>query len=562
MEEGMHTDVHLASLLDIDITTARNAMTACNQDFIKAVQSFYPYGLYSPRDAVQDCPAADSDAASSSTQSYSRDNPVADSQSPDSQSSYLAKPRVAVPASLPSASTLPASLPPSNHPVAEARARTPAPSLSDYPTATAVTANPEARMSTQTSLEAYIEAAATAADVLKRIRGTNHSMDDYMPSKRQCLMPLPPDLVLSGNANDPQAENPWCFQHHKLRGEQLKSLNWMINQEERAGLQGGVLGDKMGYGRIATTIALISMDKLKPLLPLPLINVIAMQATLILCPQRLQQQWVDEMIKFVGDYIEIWQVRGESCVCEKNALKLPKIKVLSITSRHASSKSASLRSRGEFIRTEFIRTFPLVTVDMLQKFDVVITPIELMDNKLYIESVKHVMEKCTPGCSTTDMMAGMKKSFETDKVAATSRLAAAPFPVLQAFWWHRIIIDEFHESVVWEFRPRELVKEIGATHRWGLSGTPPLHTSVAVTEVAKLLWYPQKVAAPMMKLWIMLEQTRGQKLISFVESHGLALEMEALAFLNNCVRQNSTKLVDDIEVVYHIKHPAYNLFET
>ena len=60
-----------------------------------------------------------------------------------------------------------------------------------------------------------------------------------------------------------------------------------------------------------------------------------------------------------------------------------------------------------------------------------------------------------------------------------------------------------------------------------------------------------------MKLWLQLDQVGSKKMFSFVEKYGLELEAEALTFLKNCVRQNSTNLMDNIRVEEHIGHPAF-----
>ena len=153
----------------------------------------------------------------------------------------------------------------------------------------------------------------------------------------------------------------------------------------------------------------------------------------------------------------------------------------------------------------------------------------------------------------------MKICFDENKQEATARLSASPFPVFHAFWWRRIIIDEFHESAAWDFRNRELVNGIGATYRWGLSGTPPLDTSSTVTDIARLLWYHKSVNAPAMKLWLQLEPIGANKNESFIARHGMELDAEALMFLTNCVRQNSTKLVDAIDVEHHVEYPSLSI---
>ena len=61
-----------------------------------------------------------------------------------------------------------------------------------------------------------------------------------------------------------------------------------------------------------------------------------------------------------------------------------------------------------------------------------------------------------------------------------------------------MVLDEFHESESWANRVRDVMKSLGATHRWGLSGTPPLDTTDAVLEVAELLWYATDATAPFM----------------------------------------------------------------
>ena len=51
------------------------------------------------------------------------------------------------------------------------------------------------------------------------------------------------------------APNPKAFKVHPLREEQLRSLAWMYSREAcRDGFKGGMLADKMGYGKTATTI--------------------------------------------------------------------------------------------------------------------------------------------------------------------------------------------------------------------------------------------------------------------------------------------------------------------
>ena len=72
------------------------------------------------------------------------------------------------------------------------------------------------------------------------------------------------------------------------------------------------------------------------------------------------------------------------------------------------------------------------------------------------------------------------------------------------------MLDEFHETESWITKVREVMKSLGATHRWGLSGTPPLDTTDAVLEVAELLWYATDATTPFMNK--ALKHRNSQKL--------------------------------------------------
>ena len=73
----------------------------------------------------------------------------------------------------------------------------------------------------------------------------------------------------------------------------------------------------------------------------------------------------------------------------------------------------------------------------------------------------------------------------------------------------------------------------GVTHRWGLSGTPPLDTTDAVLEVAELLWYATDATAPFMsealkhrksqkheaKIWLADEENKKKLPCSCAPNH-------------------------------------------
>ncbi|KAJ3065360.1 hypothetical protein HDU98_011270 [Podochytrium sp. JEL0797] len=140
-----------------------------------------------------------------------------------------------------------------------------------------------------------------------------------------------PKLQLCSNRNDAQVAQPPSFKKFPLRPEQVRSLGWMIRQEEEAVgfteeevseasleflgwraegraarsvlIRGGVVADEVGYGKTAITLGLIDYAKHSPSYNLPRPDVpgrISVKATLILVPGHLLKQWPSEIKKFTG----------------------------------------------------------------------------------------------------------------------------------------------------------------------------------------------------------------------------------------------------------------------
>ena len=146
-----------------------------------------------------------------------------------------------------------------------------------------------------------------------------------------------PQIQLKNCQDHPTAPQPPSFSEHErgLHESQLKSLDWMVCQEEdpekvfeeqeivealvpsmslrleakataRRGVRGGILADDVGYGKTALVIALIDrhFQTRKPISSPPFKkgedDMVSLKATLILVPPNLIEQWVYEIEKFVG----------------------------------------------------------------------------------------------------------------------------------------------------------------------------------------------------------------------------------------------------------------------
>lgn len=164
-----------------------------------------------------------------------------------------------------------------------------------------------------------------------------------------------PRFKITDNRNDPEEDHVFPAEAevdgvtHKLRlrKEQLRSLNWMIRQEadgakpfveqevEEAVLQhlgwraevrarrtrrvrGGILADEVGYGKTATSLALIDAQakaaqaakaaqgaKAGPETEQPCVGAFLIKATLIVVPRQLVPQWKKQVAKFLGETYKV-----------------------------------------------------------------------------------------------------------------------------------------------------------------------------------------------------------------------------------------------------------------
>ncbi|KIJ55585.1 hypothetical protein M422DRAFT_240196 [Sphaerobolus stellatus SS14] len=170
---------------------------------------------------------------------------------------------------------------------------------------------------------------------------------DYRPPAKLQL----PKFNLSGNKKDPEHAQPKHFVI-PLRKEQARSLSWMVHQESLSApffteeeiaeaildplgwraegraqrhvrIRGGVLADEVGYGKTATSLALIDVAPYKKDRDAPPKDLaygrIPVTGTLIIVPPHLTKQWASEVKKFCGDHFEVVVI---STAAKLNALTI------------------------------------------------------------------------------------------------------------------------------------------------------------------------------------------------------------------------------------------------
>ncbi|GLA20261.1 hypothetical protein AnigIFM62618_008833 [Aspergillus niger] len=144
-----------------------------------------------------------------------------------------------------------------------------------------------------------------------------------------------PMFKLENNKTDVAAPQPPNFRL-ALRPEQLRSLSWMVRQEDddappfmeeeteeallpslmwraegrvtsQKFIRGGVIADDVGYGKTAIILGLIDTQHGRERLPTPAETdgFIPCKATLIIVPQIMIQQWQAEISKFLGSRFKV-----------------------------------------------------------------------------------------------------------------------------------------------------------------------------------------------------------------------------------------------------------------
>lgn len=207
--------------------------------------------------------------------------------------------------------------------------------------------------------------------------------------------------------------------------------------------KGGILADHMGLGKTLTTLSLISINKAKnDFLNKPQ-DLIPTKSTLLVCPSQLCKQWKDEVKK-----------------------NFPYMKVVMILTK-----------------TNHIKVSYQDIIDA----DIVIVSYQFLINFNYYPSLNY--EKTTPAMvkissrqkSLDNYLKKLKESNTKEGVTNYSKCKA---PMLENFYWHRLVMDEAHEIFGYMLSNKSQnhylcnwINLLNYTNRWFVSGTPFVNKS-------------------------------------------------------------------------------------
>jgi len=300
-------------------------------------------------------------------------------------------------------------------------------------------------------------------------------------------------------------------------------------------VHGGILADKIGYGKTATTIALIDRQLKEPLPPIPQVdrgNFLPAKGTLIVVPSNLFDQWLNEISKFLWDGRPLRQHMQGGWSRENCPLKIFAMSNVSPLGRAKASDVADA--------------------------DVVICSYRLLYSQIYLKRrqeitnnssrLSHLRGKVNGLMQGTHSMVSGRKSG-----CSVNDWKELEFPVLEMFYWRRIVFDEFHELESFESAQQNSLQFLRAHFRWGLTGTPPVDNNAGVIFMSSLFridlpgyladgFQGGRATGPDLEDW---------------ESDRLLTE-SAARFLDDYVRQNTAELphIRLEEHVVQINHTA------
>lgn len=364
-------------------------------------------------------------------------------------------------------------------------------------------------------------------------------------------------FTLPSNKSTPQAQYEFPT-GQQLRSEQKRSLHWMIGQEaddktfyeeeieeatlsqlnwraearvRRTGIfRGGVLADEVGYGKTATTLALVDAQeqKAKEYARNQGPGCIPVQGTLVLVPPHLVHQWTGQALKFLGISVDT-----DKILVIENVMRLEKISVQQIKQAVIIIVSWQvLISPTYMVRLSHFAALPEGPTNGEREIDAWLTRAcgNIEDHMEELASEKHNIK---------DFAAEMKlvlKAAHTDKEilrdVPTQRLKGAkyttwnptesvtpkdPSPkeedlrkffknmtnasctdldsmtgiLLHMFDFYRIVIDEYTyvDDDQKAGKISRIMNKIKARSRWVLSGTPRMQDFGEVRDLASFIGY-------------------------------------------------------------------------
>ncbi|CAE7233347.1 mus-41 [Symbiodinium sp. CCMP2456] len=248
-------------------------------------------------------------------------------------------------------------------------------------------------------------------------------------------------------------------------------------------VRGGILADKIGYGKTATSIALIDRQLRAPVPPIPPADegcFLPAQGTLIIVPSNLFEQWINEISKFVWDGRPLRRA-GSGLAYQSDAGGARQQMKSGWSPPACPLKIFAMSNVAPLSRCK---------ASDVSSADVVICSYRLLYSQIYLKR----REELSGGGSLWKLPNQVRGLLQGRVPLRSGRKGSEmvwkwqdlAFPVLEMFYWKRIIFDEFHELESFESTQQNSLQFLRSHFRWGLTGTPPIDTNAGAIFMSSL----------------------------------------------------------------------------
>ncbi|KAF2722314.1 hypothetical protein K431DRAFT_284007 [Polychaeton citri CBS 116435] len=316
-----------------------------------------------------------------------------------------------------------------------------------------------------------------------------------------------------------QQETGVSFQLEEAEEASIPQLRWRVEvrAQGHARVRGGICADHPGFGKTITSLALIgseqqtlSLTELQERRDSTAPGLIAIRATLIVCPNSLMKQWQSEITEKLvniqsSDILVLNNMTDidRSTVTQFRSARIVLLNRALITNSNYTDRVAAFAGvPGPAVNTGrgFHKWMEFATLQFPDHINAWqgsggglkrLKEVVVSKYKQHMEDGKFnaiVPSKRLRGKAYITAQHNKRNTSKAEKTAALhANTNLLNIPLLEMFYFNRLIADEFHDSDTKEYAA---LRHIRADKRWGLSATPALNDMYEVSQMAELLDIP------------------------------------------------------------------------
>ena len=327
-----------------------------------------------------------------------------------------------------------------------------------------------------------------------------------------------------------QEADDMAFHEEEIEEETLSQLGWRAEVRVRRtqSVRGGILADDVGYGKTATTLAMIDMlkDRAEEYAEVESLGYISVKASLIIVPHHLVHQWKGQVRKFLGldsndERIMVFEnindLAGTSIQrIRKASIVIASWKLLSSPAYSSRMSHFAALPEGPSSGKREIDAWLTRTCDNIKKHVVELvhkdkTPNELREALVGRLKAAHDDKNILRDVPTQRLKGANYKAWDPTESAKPTNSSPSNKELkkytehmkgctdfenmtgilLHMFDFYRIVVDEYtyiesdqHVDLLSSF-----IAKINARSRWVLSGTPMIQDFGDVRSLASYLAY-------------------------------------------------------------------------